>query len=301
MIERWLRTYGEERTRSLVQANNRVPLISGYLFELQRREEAMLSLQRAGCRILPGRLLRDALVLDGGNPAASEAARCGWIAIQDEASQAVARLVAADPGNSVLDLCAAPGGKTLLLAHDAGPQGHVVAADLHAHRASAMRERFERAGVGNVETIVLDGTQPLAFERAFDRILVDVPCSGTGTLARHPEIRWKLRAEDLRDLHDRQARLLRNALTHLAPGGRLVYSTCSLEPEENEFVVREVLGALGDIFHVVDPGIIIESSLQNSVRMDSVVCGDGFFRTFPPEHGTDGFFAAVIEWRVPKA
>jgi 16S rRNA (cytosine967-C5)-methyltransferase len=301
MIERWLRTYGEERTRSLVQANNRVPLISGYLFELQRREEAMLSLQRAGCRILPGRLLRDALVLDGGNPAASEAARCGWIAIQDEASQAVARLVAADPGNSVLDLCAAPGGKTLLLAHDAGPQGHVVAADLHAHRASAMRERFERAGVGNVETIVLDGTQPLAFERAFDRILVDVPCSGTGTLARHPEIRWKLRAEDLRDLHDRQARLLRNALTHLAPGGRLVYSTCSLEPEENEFVVREVLGALGDIFHVVDPGIVIESSMQNSVRVDSVVCGDGFFRTFPPEHGTDGFFAAVIELRVPKA
>ena len=96
--------------------------------------------------------------------------------------------------------------------------------------------------------IVLDGEQPLPFERPFDRILVDVPCSGTGTLARHPEIRWKLHAEDLSDLHDRQARLLRNALPHLAPDGRLVYSTCSLEPEENEFVVREVLGALGDTF-----------------------------------------------------
>jgi 16S rRNA (cytosine967-C5)-methyltransferase len=209
--------------------------------------------------------------------------------------------VAADPGNSVLDLCAAPGGKTLLLARAVGTQGHVVAADLHEHRARAMRERFERNGVRNVETIVLDGSVPLPFERTFERILVDVPCSGTGTLARHPEIRWKLRAEDLRDLRDRQARLLRNAVPHLAPGGRLVYSTCSLEPEENESVVREVLGALGDTFQLADPRSAIGSFLQKSVRPDSVVCSDGFFRTFPPEHGTDGFFAAVIERRKSKA
>ena len=297
MIERWLRIYGEERTRNLVQANNRVPVLSGYLLDPRHGEEAVLSLQRSGCRILPGRLLRDALVLDRGNPAASEAARCGWIAIQDEASQAVARLMAADPGNSVLDLCAAPGGKTLLLAGAVGPQGRVIAADLHEHRARAMQERFERAGVGNVETMVLDGAQPLAFERTFERILVDVPCSGTGTLARHPEIRWKLHAEDLKDLHDRQARLLKNAFPHLAPNGRLVYSTCSLEPEENESVVREVLGALGDTFRISDPRTAIDSFMQESGRIRSVVCADGFFRTFPPEHGTDGFFAAVIERR----
>jgi 16S rRNA (cytosine967-C5)-methyltransferase len=301
MVERWLRIYGEERTRNLVQAYNRVPALSGYLFELQRREEATQSLQRSGCHIQPGRLLRDAWVFEGGNPAANEAVRCGWVALQDEASQAVASLVAADPGNSVLDLCAAPGGKTLLLARAVGTQGHVVAADLHEHRARAMRERFERTGVRNVETIVLDGAQSLPFERAFERILVDVPCSGTGTLARHPEIRWKLHAEDLRDLHDRQARLLRNAVPHLAPGGRLIYSTCSLEPEENESVVREVLGALGDTFQPADPRSAIENLLQNSVRPDSVFCADGFFRTFPPEHGTDGFFAAVIERRKSKA
>jgi 16S rRNA (cytosine967-C5)-methyltransferase len=300
MVERWLRIYGEERTRSLVQANNRVPTLSGYVFEPQRCDEATLSLQRTGCRILPGRLLRNAWVFEGGNPAANEAVRCGWVALQDEASQAVACLVAADRGNSVLDLCAAPGGKTLLLARAVEAKGRVVATDLHEHRARAMRERFERTGVRNVETLVLDGTQPLPFERAFDRILVDVPCSGTGTLARHPEIRWKLRAEDLRDLHDRQARLLRNSLPHLAAGGRLVYSTCSLEPEENESVVREVLGALGDTFQLVNPRSAIENFLQKSVRPDSVVCADGFFRTFPPEHGTDGFFAAVIEHRKSK-
>ncbi len=305
IVERWIRIYGEERTRSLLQANNRVPVLSGYLLDPQRGDEAALSLQKSGSRIQPGRLLRDSWVLEGGNPGASEAVRLGWVAIQDEASQAVAHLVAADPGNTILDLCAAPGGKTMLLARAAGAWGHVIATDLHKNRVRAMQERFELAGIRNVETVVLDGAQPLPFERpfdhSFDRILVDVPCSGTGTLARHPEIRWKLCAEDLRDLHDRQASLLGNALPHLAPGGRLVYSTCSLEPEENEFVVREVLGALGDNFQIADPGIAIESFLQESVRPNTVACADGFFRTFPPDHGTDGFFAAVIERRTSKA
>ncbi len=300
MVERWLRTFGEEPTRVLLLANNRAPALSAYLLDPQRRGEAMASFERGGCRVLPGRLLRDAWVFEGGNPSSSEALRHGWVAIQDEASQAVAGLVAADPGNTVLDLCAAPGGKALLLARAAGAQGHVIAADLHANRVRAMQERFELAGVRNVETIVLDGAQPLPFERPFERILVDVPCSGTGTLARHPEIRWKLRAEDLRDLHERQARLLRNALPQLAPGGRLVYSTCSLEPEENEDVVRETLGALGDAFQIGDPRRAIENHLQESVRAESVVCTDGFFRTFPPQHGTDGFFAAVIERRKQK-
>jgi 16S rRNA (cytosine967-C5)-methyltransferase len=301
IVERWLRLYGEERTRSLLQANNRVPILSGYLLDPQRREDATQSLQRTGCRIQPGRLLRDAWVLEGGNPAASEAISQGWVAIQDEASQAVAHLLAPDPGNTVLDLCAAPGGKTLLLARAAGPEGRVIAADMHEHRVRAMQERFEHASIRNVETAVLNGAQPLPFERTFDRILVDVPCSGTGTFSRHPEIRWKLRAGDLRDLHERQARLLRNALPHLAPGGRLVYSTCSLEPEENEFVVREVLDALGDTFQIADPRGAIERCLQESVSVESVAGADGFFRTFPAEHGTDGFFAAVIERRKAKA
>ena len=245
-------------------------------------------------------MLRDAWVLEGGNPGASEAARQGWIAIQDEASQAVAHLVAPDPGNTVLDLCAAPGGKTLLLARAAGAKGHVIATDLHEHRVRAMKERFEPAGIRNVETLVLDGAQPLPFERAFDRILVDVPCSGTGTLARHPEIRWKVRLEDIRDLHDRQARLLRNALPQLAADGRLVYSTCSIEREENEGVVGEVLGELRDTFQIADPRPAFESLLQESVPLRTILGEDSFFRTFPPEHGTDGFFAAIIERRNLK-
>src|SRR5580704_18407130 len=156
MVERWLRMYGEERTRNLLQANNRAPALSAYLLDPQLREGATISLQQTGCRIQPGRLLRDAWILEGGNPSASEAVRRGWVAIQDEASQAVARLVAPDPGNTVLDLCAAPGGKTLLLARAAGTQGRVIAADLHEHRVRAMKERFELAGARNVETITVE-------------------------------------------------------------------------------------------------------------------------------------------------
>jgi 16S rRNA (cytosine967-C5)-methyltransferase len=295
LVERWLKSFGEQRTSGLLEANNRVPALSGYLLNPDRREEAMRSLENAGCRIQPGRLLREAWALEGGNPAASEAVRNGSVVTQDEASQAVAHLVQAQPRHRVLDLCAAPGGKTLILARAVGPDGHVTAADLHEHRVRAMKERFELASVRNVEARVLDGTTPLPFEQTFDRILVDVPCSGTGTLARHPEIRWKVRVEDLTDLHRRQVKLLRNGLSHLAPDGRLVYSTCSLEPEENESVVQEVLAAERDDFRVVNAQGGIESILADSVDANGLVSTDKFLRTFPPQHSTDGFFAAVIE------
>ena len=295
LVERWLRSFGEDGTLALLGANNRVPALSAYVLDPERREEAIASLQQAGCEVKPGLLLRDAWTLHGGNPAASKAMRNSWVAIQDEASQAVAHLVSVVPGNTVLDLCAAPGGKALLLSLAAGPQGHVIAADLHAHRVRAMAERFKRAGVRNIECIALDGMQPLPFGRQFDRILVDAPCSGTGTLARHPEIRWRLRAEDLTDLHARQVNLLRNALPALAPGGRLVYSTCSLEPEENEFAVNEALRDALDEFRVVTPRGALQRVLREDIAIERLIGADGFFETFPPKDGTDGFFAAVIE------
>ncbi|MCU1341948.1 MAG: sun protein, partial [Candidatus Acidoferrum typicum] len=248
----------------------------------------------------PGLLLRDAWTLHGGNPAASDSVRRGWIAIQDEASQTVAHLLGVEDRNTVLDLCAAPGGKTILLSRAVGSQGRVVAADLHEHRVRAMKERFETAGVRNVETVILDGTKPLPFERRFDRILVDAPCSGTGTLARHPEIRWQLRADDLNDLHARQVQLLKNALANLAPQGQLIYSTCSLEPAENELVVNEALGGRQGEFCVVSPGGALQRILREGVTPESLIDADGFFRTCTSIHGTDGFFAAAIEHKAKK-
>ena len=292
LVERWLRTFGEDRTVALLGANNRVPGLSAFVVNPKRREEAIASLQQAGCEVRPGVLLRDAWTLRGGNPAASAAIRNGGVAIQDEASQAVAHLAVVAPGSTVLDLCAAPGGKTLLLSLAAGAQGHIIAADLHGHRVRVMAERFERAGIRNTASIALDGTQPLPFGHTFDRILVDAPCSGTGTLARHPEIRWRLRTENLADLHVLQVSLLRNALTTLAPGGRLVYSTCSLEPEENEFVVHEVLhDTLNKFPAVVTAKVALASkSLARRYRQPEHFMGvDGFFRTFPRQTEPTGF------------
>jgi 16S rRNA (cytosine967-C5)-methyltransferase len=295
IVERWVQHFGEEKTRELMQANNRAPVASGYLLDMARSDDARRQLEKSGCRIEPGSLLRDAWILQGGNPGANEAVRDGWVAIQDEASQAAAHLLEVKPGDKVLDLCAAPGGKTLLLAAAAGPNGRVIASDLHANRVRAMSERFAASGARNIEAMVLDGAQPLPFDRSFDRILVDVPCSGSGTFSRHPEIKWKLRTEDLFDLHRRQLALLRNALPHLAAGGKLVYSTCSLEPEENESVVREALDETDGRYRIADSRTSLTRLLQPSVNVETLLGTDGFFRTFPPVHRIDGFFAAVIE------
>lgn len=152
--------------------------------------------------------------------------------IQDIGSQSIVPLLELGPGMRMLDLCAAPGNKTAQ-AMESG--AWVVAADSSHRRLTAVKAL-------GCPLVVLDGRRPLPFGRPFDRILVDAPCSGTGTLARNPEIKWRLRPEDLKRLHARQVRLLANALKLLAPGGRLVYSTCSLEREENESVVEQVLG-----------------------------------------------------------
>ena len=296
MVQRWLRIFGEDGTRALLQANNSVAAVSCYVLDPQHHGDFGQSLNKAGCAVEHGVLLQNAWALHGGNPSASEAIQRGWIAIQDEASQAVAHLLAVENGNRVLDLCAAPGGKTLLLASAAGAGGRVIAGDLHIRRVRAMAERFEHAGVRNIESVVADGTKPLPFERPFDRILVDAPCSGTGTLARHPEIRWRLRPENLTGLHELQVRLLSNALTKLAPGGRLIYSTCSLEPEENELVVNEVLGSGGHKFHIVAPREALQRVVKEGVSVDGLIGADGFFRTSTAVHRTDGFFAAAIEF-----
>jgi len=148
---------------------------------------------------------------------------------QDIGSQTIVPLLELEPGHTFLDLCAAPGNKTAQ-ALETGVRA--VACDLHFHRLRELR------GLA-ADLVVLDGTRPLPLARWFDRILVDAPCSGTGTLGRNPEIKWRLRPDDLADLHGRQTALLRNALAALAPGGLLVYSTCSLEPEENRQVVAE--------------------------------------------------------------
>lgn len=170
--------------------------------------------------------------------------------IQDIGAQSIVPFLDLRPGQTFLDLCAAPGNKTAQ-AIECGAR--VVACDIHLHRLQQMH------GL-NCSLVVLDGTRPLPFRAKFDRILVDAPCSGTGTLGRNPEIKWRLKPADLVDLHAKQVALVRRALEHLCPGGRLVYSTCSLEEEENEQVIQEIGGAW-----------------QTTERLPGLNPGDGFF------------------------
>ncbi|MGH9715916.1 MAG: 16S rRNA (cytosine(967)-C(5))-methyltransferase RsmB [Candidatus Acidiferrales bacterium] len=318
MVERWLARFGESGAIALLHANNRPPRLTFALHDPERRDDVLRDLKAAGLRIEPGRLLKNAFAASGGSLATSEAFRAGDISIQDEASQTVPFLLGARPGDRVLDLCAAPGGKTFALARAAGPNGFVVAGELHEHRLRAMQAQLARLRIATddcaedgleaaahpdktpqrssrVYLAALDATQPLPFAVTFDRILVDAPCSGTGTLARHPEIRWRLRPEQLAELHALQTKLLRVALAQLAPGGRLVYSTCSMEAEENEFIVAEI--PTSRTFYLV-PGAESARMLAPhlAVGVDPVELFDarGYFRTSPSTHSTDGFFAAVI-------
>jgi 16S rRNA (cytosine967-C5)-methyltransferase len=172
-----------------------------------------------------------------------------------------------------------------------------VACDLHFHRLCAMREQLARIGLRDLRLVALDATASLPFAAEFDRILVDAPCSGTGTLDRNPEIRWRLQPEDLAALHAKQVALLTHALDFLAPGGRLVYSTCSLEPEENEQVVEEAKKGRSKQrpYKHRSNAAALAPHLAAGAVTQKLFDDAGTFRTLPHIHGTNGFFAVVIE------
>jgi 16S rRNA (cytosine967-C5)-methyltransferase len=299
MVERWLARSTEARTTALLEANNRAPRLTCSVHDPALREEILAELQRAGLQVSEARLLHSAFAVSGGSPTKTSAFREGRISIQDEASQAVSLLLDVHEGDRVLDLCAAPGGKTMHLARAAGPTGVVVAADLHLHRLRAMQTQLERIGLTRVGLVNLDATKDLPFGIAFDRILVDAPCSGTGTLARHPEIRWRLRPEQLPELHRMQVAILSKALDSLAGGGRLVYSTCSLEPEENEEVVVDALRGSEFVRRLASSklAVTLRKYLVPKIASEKLWDDSGQFRTLPGEQATDGFFAAVLERR----
>jgi 16S rRNA (cytosine967-C5)-methyltransferase len=297
MVERWLACFGEPRTIALLEANNSAPRLTCAVHDLSRRDEIISEIESAGLHVQPGLLLKAAFAVSGGSPARTEAFRKGRLSIQDEASQAIPLLLGVRPGDRVLDLCAAPGGKTPPLARAAGSKGLVVATDRHAHRLRAMAAQFERLGFSNVRLAQLDATQNLPFGARFDRILLDAPCSGTGTLARHPEIRWRLRPEQFAELHAMQVAMLRVALAHLAPGGRLVYSTCSIEPEENEDVVAEILRAAGSVRRMPagEMANTLAPYLAPGVSAPTLFDDAGQFHTLSGQQQTDGFFAAALQ------
>ena len=204
-------------------------------------------------------------------------------------------------GASVLDCCAAPGGKTLAIA-DRNVEAHITAVDFHTHRARLLRRLMRtddssgKAGENRIGIVAADARN-LPFAANFDRVLADVPCSGTGTLSRNPEIKWRLMPEDLADLQVRQLAILKSVMAQVSRGGRLVYSTCSLEREENEDVIERAL-ADDFSFRVVDCGDELAKLKQEGELIwddISALTRGPYLRTLPGVHPCDGFFAAILE------
>ena len=289
LVARWVEAYGLDAARRICSHDQAMPQTAIHL----QTAETVHALEESGIVLGPGVLLSSARRIRSGDVTKTLAYRDGSISIQDEGSQLVALLVGC--GSTILDCCAAPGSKTSLLARR-NPAARVVAADLHPHRARLLRQLARQP---NVHVMAADARY-LPLTQRFDRILADVPCSGTGTLARHPEIKWRLRPEDLLDLQSRQIDILKSALDRLAPGGRLVYSTCSLEREENETVVETALHGSPE-FRLADCRTELEQLRQSGELawqdIESLLSGR-FLRTLPGTHDCDGFFAALIERRT---
>jgi 16S rRNA (cytosine967-C5)-methyltransferase len=294
LVRRWLFRYGFHNAERWVQFDNDpAPLtIRANTLRITRDQLAGM-LAREGIETEPTRYAPDGLVIRSGNPlrrAAGNPAEAGLHAgeflVQDEASQLVPLAVDARPGMRILDLCASPGGKTTAMAATAGRTGVVVACDVRPRRIRMLVETVSAADARNVRVVHVPSTGPLPFAPAFDRILVDAPCSGLGTIRRDPDIRWRRSEDDLASLSGRQLELLRRAAGALTAGGRLVYATCSSEPEENEMVIERFLAD--------EPGFAIVDLRASSPLLDPFIDESGMLHTLPFSHGLEAFFAAAL-------
>jgi 16S rRNA (cytosine967-C5)-methyltransferase len=291
LAERWLDRLGLDAAEQWMRFNNEPAPLTLRANRLKIEPEALHTLLLAQEVVATrARFEPDAIVVQTGSAMRSVDLAVGAFVVQDEASQLVARLVGERPGRRVLDACAAPGGKATAIAARmaaGGPGGIVVACDVRDKRMALLSSTVRTVGAENVQLVQADLSAPLPFRDAFDTVLVDAPCSGLGTLRRDPDIKWHRTEADLAVLAAAQQRMLRNAAAAVARGGRLIYATCSTEPEENEAVVTAFLAG--------HPGFRAVTAAGIDPVLTAVVDEAGHLRTTPHQHQLEGFFGAVLE------
>jgi 16S rRNA (cytosine967-C5)-methyltransferase len=295
LAERWIEHFGVDDAVALAIACNEPPPLTVRANRARGDAgELLQDLREDFPNATACRFARDGIVLGRkGNPARDQGFLAGRFTVQDEASQLVVALLDPQPGERVLDICAAPGGKTTAIAERVGPSGCVVAVDRNTRRLDLVQRAVRRLGLKGIRTVARDATRSLAElapEGGFDRILVDAPCSGLGTLRRNPDAKWRVREGDPARLAEIQRALVGSASAVLRPGGALVYSTCTVLAEENEEIARHFLHGPRDF------APIPKDAVPDEVK--TVAGPDGFLRTFPHIHDTDGFFAARFERRA---
>jgi 16S rRNA (cytosine967-C5)-methyltransferase len=278
---RWVSRFGRDAAKRFALSLNEAPRAAFRVSALRAGLETEIPAEATPSEIVPGAFLRTAH-RDAAEP---EGPTSPGLQFQDEASQLIPHLLRPLPGWRVWDTCAAPGGKAAILGQACGNSGRVIASDIRFERIARMIRLLNGSGLSNVDPVVADAGRPAPFHHPFDAVIADVPCSGLGTLRRNPEIKWNFSPEKLPLLHKNQASILLNAAAAVRVGGRLLYSTCSTEPEENEDVVATFLKVHPD-FSLERPEY--PEGIAKWVGLDSMV------RTFPADCLWDGFFAALM-------
>ncbi len=284
LVKRYVNRFGKEATEKLFTANNEKPFLTLKINSVKvQHEEFKNLLNSVNLKFVQGKYLHDFFKLQNlTNITAWEYYNSGYFDVQDESAGLACRLLDVKPGLRVLDMCAAPGGKTSYIAGLMQDHGEIVALDRYESRLQILSKNIKRLGFKSIRPLVMNA---MDYNRKdFDRILVDAPCSGTGTLSKKPDIKWKIDLLDIKKLSELQYSLLTKASTLIKQEGVLVYSTCSIEPEENIEVVKKFLEA--------NSGFKLLNASENMPQ--GVVDDNGCISTFPHSHQMDGAFAAKL-------
>lgn len=289
LAERWLARYGAEAAAAWARFDNAPAPLTLRVNTLRTSRDALLrELADHEIAAEPARFAPSGLVVTSGNPLLTPLAHGGVFVVQDEASQLVGEYVAAAPGERILDACASPGGKTTQMASALHGSGVIIAADVRERRVALLRQTVRESGALNVHVVQANARASPAFQEVFDAVLVDAPCSGLGTIRRDPDVRWRRTGEDLEAFASAQVQMLAALATTVRPGGRLVYSTCSSEPEENEAVVAEFLASHGNFRRSTPEAFTAKPELA------SLLDDDGALKTLPYRDGLEAFYAAAL-------
>ncbi len=288
LVDRWVESYGYEETAEMLRENNIQPVQTVRVNTTKATVENVLTtLEREGVKAVRSEVMPECVHLQTGQAARTAAFRHGLITIQDESSMLPANVLNPQPGMKVLDMCAAPGGKTTHMAEKMQNEGSILAMDLHPKKLDLIEENTARLGLEIVQTAPVDGRKAASFlpKESFDAVLVDAPCSGLGVMRRKPDIKYTKREEDLESLQTIQLAILDNAAQVLKAGGRLVYSTCTVDKQENEGTVK--------LFLDQHPEMESES-LTNLPEKLLAKQNNGMLQVFPQDFGSDGFFVAAF-------
>ena len=297
LVKRWVKVYGEAKAEEICAAGNEPPHASLRVNPLMTsREKALELLAFAGYEAQPSPLTPYGIIVSGGgNLAVTDGYINGLWSLQDESSMLVAEVCAPAPGMRVLDCCAAPGGKTSHLAELMNNEGTVIANDVHPHKRKLIEEQAQRLGLTSVKAVTGDALELASqFDAdSFDLVLLDAPCSGFGVIRRKPEIKWTKKVEDVTAIAELQSRLIKEAAKLIKPGGTLVYSTCTIERQENEDQIAAFLSE--------HPSFELDKSWPEKVLAPLRTAGvidetfDGSVQLLPEHFGSDGFFIGRLK------